>query len=180
MNNVTSILLSRVYITIMLAGLIIGIGYKLYRFGYDQGSANIRSQWSQEKEATRQEIERLKDYYSKIEAKHREENMRLTHELSEAQKSFEVTVINQQRDYEQRLLLSQNRAAFYQRQAEAGASECRDLASHTARLDRSIEEGRRLVRELRETLRLRESQLIILGQQLLNDRKLLGADDGRN
>ncbi|UWJ04310.1 putative Rz/Rzl spanin protein [Escherichia phage vB_EcoS_Uz-1] len=67
---------------------------------------------------------------------------------------------------------SERRASVYKRQAEAGTLECRSLASHAARLDNSLEEGRRLVEELRATVRLRDNQLIELGKQIQADRKL--------
>lgn len=52
-----------------------------------------------------------------------------------------------------------------------------NLASHAARLDRSLEEGRRMVAELSATLRQRDDQLRAVSKQLENDRSLFMTGD---
>ena len=76
-------------------------------------------------------------------------------------------------EYVDRLHESDSRAGTYQRLSQGAAAERASLASYAAQLDRSLTEGRSLVRELRETVRLRDEQLIVLGKQLENDRSLL-------
>jgi transketolase len=153
---------------------LIGYGaYKLYDAGVSHGSNEVQDKWDEAKKAERKEIKRLKDIIADKEEEFREENTRITHELSEAQREYEVAIANQRSEYERRLQNSTERARVYQRQAESGAAECRSLASHAAELDQSLEEGRYLVRELRDTLRLRENQLRRLGEQIMNDRTLL-------
>ena len=51
------------------------------------------------------------------------------------------------------------------------------VASHAARLDRSFEEGRRMVAELSATLRQRDDQLRAVSKQLENDRSLFMTGD---
>ena len=65
-----------------------------------------------------------------------------------------------------RMRNSENRAAAYHRMSESGAAESAALAAHTAELDRTVEEGRRLVAELRETLGQRDSEITQLGVAL--------------
>lgn len=149
------------------------LGSWIYASGSAHGASVVQAQWDKRQRADDQAIQALKDEYDSKEEAHRTKNRIITHELAEAQKSYEVALAEQRAEYDRRLQLSSNRAAIYQRQAESGAAQCRSLASHAARLDQTLEEGRSLVRELRDTLGLRDRQLILLGQQILNDRVLL-------
>ena len=144
-----------------------------YNKGFESGEANIQKKWDKAKESDKKAYESLQIKYNALEITHRAETTRITHELAEADKKHKVDLANQRSVYERRLLSSSNRSSVYQRQAESGETECRSLASHAARLDRSLEEGRSLVRELGATLGLRDQQIIMLGNQIKSDRKLL-------
>lgn len=65
-----------------------------------------------------------------------------------------------------RMRNSENRAATYRHMSESGAAESAALAAHAAELDRTLEEGRRLVAELRETLGQRDTEVTQLGEAL--------------
>lgn len=147
--------------------------YGIYRHGYSEGTADLQVLWDQEREEHEKAIRALEVEYARKEMFHRAENARITHELAEAEKAHDVALAEQRAEYDRRLLGSNRRAEVYQRQAESGAAQCRDLAGHAARLDRSLEEGRGLVADLRRTLELRDEQLRQLGRQILNDRSLL-------
>lgn len=170
------IVLKKLLPSLVLVGLVLALGYGVYRKGYGSGSADVRAEWELEVQAMREAHDQLVKEYAEREAAHRLENTRITHELSEARRTHDLVLAEQRSAYERRLLRSADRAAVYQRQAEAGAAECRSLAGHAAELDRALEEGRALVRELGETLGFRDQQVIRLGQQILNDRKLLAGD----
>ena len=73
--------------------------------------------------------------------------------------------------------LVEQRASRYQRLAKGGAVEQANLASHAARLSRSLKEGRRMVAELSATLRQRDYQLRAVSKQLENDRSLFMTGD---
>ena len=60
----------------------------------------------------------------------------------------------------------QERAELYKRKAEGSEVERGSLASHAAELDRSLEEGRRVVKDLRTTVEQRDTELILLGTHL--------------
>lgn len=162
---------------LLAAALLIGSGTYVYLCGKDDGKEVVQKKWDAEKKLYDTAIAGLKDHYGMLEAANRTKTEELTHDLAEAQKNHDVAIANAQSDFDKRLLKSQARADYYKRMSEGGSLECRNLASHAAELDRSLEEGRLLVRELRETLGLRDKQLIALGDKLQADRKLLTTTD---
>jgi len=170
-------ILKKLLPSLLVVAVLLGLGYAVYRKGYNEGVQDVTLEWELDKAAQRAAHDALVAEYEKRETAHKAENARITHELAEVQKAHEVALAEQRSAYQHRLLLSSERAAVYQRQAEAGAAECRDLAGHAARLDRALEEGRHLVRELRGTLGLRDRQVIELGKQILNDRKLVAGEN---
>lgn len=160
-----------VLLLVLVAGAWI-IHTKVKQSGFREGAASVQVQWEQDTKNYETEITRLQKLYAEKEEQHRTENKRIAYELSQANQEHAVRIATLESDYARRLQLSSNRASIYQRQAEGGAIECRDLASHASRLDASLEEGRSLVRELRATLGLRDQQLKALSDQIRNDRKL--------
>lgn len=153
------------------------VAWAIHHHGYKAGSQEIQAAWNEDKLLQQEAHQKLVDEYAKREQAHQAENERISHELAEARKAHDAALADQRAAHQQRLLLSEGRAAVYRRQAEAGTAECRDLAGHAARLDRALEQGRGLVQELRGTLGLRDQQLRHLGEQILNDRKVLGDSD---
>ena len=155
------------------AALVGLLAWGLHDHGYRRGQEEVQARWAAQQEQDRRAVEALKAEYDRREAQHRAENTRITHELAEAEKAHDVALADQRSEFERRLRDSDRRASHYQRQAAGGASQCGNLASHAAGLDRSLEEGRRLVEDLRRTLEFRDEQLRQLGRQLANDRALL-------
>lgn len=154
------------------------LGSWLYTSGSHSGASAVQKQWDAEKEATRQKTNELIAEYDEKEKAHREENQRINHELAEAKRKYEVDLADQLREYSERMRSSEARADIYQRQARSGSLESSRLASHAARLDSALEEGRHLVRELRQTVGLRDRQIILLSDQIKADRALL--NEGNN
>lgn len=93
--------------------------------------------------------------------------------LSQAQQDYSVAMAKQHAQYAIRLRSSEARNGVYNQQANAGPVECQHLASHAARLDFSLEEGRGLVRELADTVRFRDEQIKALAVQITADRLLV-------
>lgn len=87
----------------------------------------------------------------------------LTVNLTETRIRYENTVNKLKSTYANELLKSEQRAELYKRYSEADKAKQRALAEHTARLDRSLTEGRELVKQLTETIRTRDAQLRALG-----------------
>ena len=96
----------------------------------------------------------------------------LTADLTETRVRYENTVNKLKSTYANELLKSEQRAELYKRYSEADKAKQRTLAEHTARLDRSLTEGRELVKQLTETIRTRDAQLRALGVYIQEDRKM--------
>lgn len=143
------------------------------------GRDEIQALWDKDKKAHEEAIAKLKADYETKEEAHRTENRRISHALSQANIDHANALAAVELEFAKRLRSSEQRAAIYKRQAQGGTSERGDLANHASRLDASLEEGRSLVRELRETLGLRDRQVSSLSEQILNDRKLFTEESGK-
>lgn len=148
-----------------------------FKAGWNRGTDHIQTKWDAEKIATRLKITRLEQEYSAYEETHKETVRGIAQVLQNYKRKYQDELALIESEYADRVLSSEERANVYKRQSEAGAIERRNLADHAARLDRSLEEGRRLVRELRSALRQREQELGILGSQIKADRQLLHKAD---
>ena len=162
----------------ILATLVIGsLIWWVSHTSYVAGQRDIQEQWDAERATYKKAMDTLKDQYATLESKVRIDNQRNSDELAEKGKSHAVALVELRREYDGRLLQSDKRASYYQRLAKGGAVEQANLASHAARLDRSLEEGRRMVAELSATLRQRDDQLRAVSKQLENDRSLFMTGD---
>ena len=169
--------IARYIVMAIIAAAIASFFYWIWSMGNTHGKEAVQSQWNQEKLARATATQLQEDLNAALEAANRLTTEKVNNDLAEAKATHAVALANIKHDYADRLRTSEQRAAIYKREAESGSSQCRDLASHTAELDRSLEEGRSLVRELRETLRLRDDSLTAVGVKLLADRKLLTSDE---
>jgi len=144
-----------------------------YQLGKKVSYEKVHNEWNNEKQATRAKIAELEQEYQAYEFEYKKTIEDLVTQLQNSQDSFDSELVRIRNVYSDRLLNSEERASIYQRQAESGASERRSLADHAARLDKSLEEGRYLVRELGATLRQREREISVLSEQIQADRQLL-------
>lgn len=154
------------------------LGSWIRHSGVESGKATIQKEFDKYVKDKDAEIAKLVSEYGTKEEKHRLENEGINHDLAEAKEKHAVAISVLRSDLTARLRSSETRAGIYQRQAESGPTQCSSLAEHAARLDTALEEGRSLVREFGETLRLRDKQIIDLGKQIKNDRALLN-DTGK-
>ena len=162
----------------ILATLVIGsLIWWVSHTSYVAGQRDIQEQWDAERATYKKAMDTLKDQYATLESKVRIDNQRNSDELAEKELSHAVILARLNSEYAGRMQLAEQRASRYQRQAQGGAIEQANLASHAARLDRSLEEGRRMVAELSATLRQRDDQLRAVSKQLENDRNLFMTGD---
>ena len=153
--------------------LVVALVVTIYFWGSNNGQEYVQKKWDEQKVQDKKAYDKLKGEYDVLIRQHSYETGLLTSRLQAASQAHEDELARLNDVYASRLQQSGKRAELYKRQAEAGTFECRNLASHAARLDESLEQGRQLVEELRSTVRLRDSQLIELGNQIKADRKLL-------
>lgn len=158
---------------VILFLLLVYVSKGVFEFVKETGRQEVQILWAEDKEKTEQEIRDIIARYSAKEQAHREANRNNVDELNRVKKEYEDSLRDIDSSYASRLHGAEERADIYKRQAEAGAAGCTDLANHASRLDTTLEEGRSLVRELRETLRLRDNQVKALSFQITNDRVLI-------
>lgn len=166
-------ILSKALPYLFLVGSLTYVGYTGYNAIYKRGAESVQAEWDQEVRDRIDAVKAIEAEYRTKEKEYRDELAKINHELYEARRVHEVAISELRSEYTDRLHKSESRARVYQRQAESGAAECRGLASHTARLDRSLEEGRELVMQLIQLIGFREQQLTLVGEYLLADRRLL-------
>ena len=159
------------WVLILLA--LLGILAVPYVVGKNEGKFEVKAEWQKDKDATAEATQKLKDKVADLEQKNQTATTKVADELAQNQQKHAAALADLAADYTQRLLLSEGRAGVYRRQAQGSTAERDYLASHAAELDRSLEEGRSLVRELRQTVEQRDSTIRSLSKQIQADRQLL-------
>lgn len=105
--------------------------------------------------------------------KHVSSQQELFLQIQTLRKDYEKKLADIQFDYADRLRESEQRSAIYRRQQAASSDECRALAEHASRLDRSLTEGRELVKRISGNLGQCEVIFKEAVQYLINDRNHL-------
>ena len=134
--------------------------------GYSAGSSEVKQQWVAEQKANTAKANELKVNYEEQLNEYRQKTDSLSKEIYDTRTQYDDRIATIKSDYTNRLLNSEQRASVYKRMSEAGRCTSDDLSAYTAKLDRSLTEGRELVRELRELIKLRDQQLNQLGKEL--------------
>ena len=134
--------------------------------GYSAGSSEVKQQWVAEQKANTVKVNELKVKYEEQLNEYRQKTDSLSKEINDTRTQYDNRIATIKSDYTNRLLNSEQRASVYKRMSEAGKCTSDDLSAYTAKLDRSLTEGRELVRELRELIKLRDQQLNQLGKEL--------------
>lgn len=151
--------------------MLLGVGYIcfgifIYFTGYSSGSIAVTNEWNEEKLATAKYIENLRqEYNSKLEVYITKTNSLIT-EIQEKDNEYQNIIDTLNASHANELQQSQQRIELYKRMSAKDNCESGSLSAHSAKLDQSLTEGRRVVSELKELIRLRDSQLRELGKQL--------------
>lgn len=144
-----------------------------YSLGYSSGSNDKQLEWDEDIQSYQQKVRELTEQLKNQEKEYRAENTRILLELNNAKKDYEKSVAVLNANYSDRLREYEARAKIYESQAQSGKSQCRNLASYTTKLDKCLTEGRELVKELSRIIELRDNQLRLLGEQIVNERELI-------
>ena len=148
--------------------LLYGIGVSIYSTGKQAGIDEVSKEWTQEKLAYQDEILRIKTLNAGLEQDFENREAEVNKELRNVKASYERTLASNASEHAARLRNHQERADLYERKAQGSEVERRGLASHAAELDRSLEEGRRVVKDLRTTVEQRDTEIKLLGTNLKN------------
>ena len=131
--------------------------------GYSAGSAEVKQQWVAEQKANTVKVNELKVNYEEQLSEYRQKTDSLSKEIYDTRTQYDSRIATIKSDYTNRLLNSEQRASVYKRMSEAGRCASDDLSAYTAKLDRSLTEGRDVVKQLRELVKLRDAQIQQIG-----------------
>lgn len=140
--------------------------------GFYLGSLYEESSWIKKELSYKQQVINLQETIKKRDIEYANLSSNIQTRLANARRDYENQLHTISSTYADKLLKSEQRAKIYQSQASKGESERRDLASYASKLDRSLTESRELVKELTELIRLRDAQCILLGKQIIIERKV--------
>lgn len=144
----------------------------VYFLGSNHGKAKVQAKWDVDTNARNKAMTVLQVEVATKETAHALESKRIANEFTTLKEKHEKILATVQLDYTNRLRTSEGRASIYKRQAEGGATSRDRLVEFVTELDRSIEEGRYLVRELGQTLGQCERQRQLYNEQITNERRL--------
>lgn len=154
--------------------VILGYGiHSIYSLGYKNGEQTIQHSWDKEKLALQEKISNMSLEIKFKEKQYQEISSLNQLQLNKLKREYEEKLNTITTSFNNELLESNKRASIYKHKAESGSLECRNLADHATRLDRSLTEGRKVVSELSEHIKLRDREIKALSLQLLNDRHLM-------
>lgn len=154
-----------------LAG-VFAVTASVYSFGSSNGAKKVQTKWDADKKKREAAIMQLTKVYQDKEADHAAKTRNAEKQLELANEKFAKDRRAAELVFADRLRKSETRASVYQRQAEAGPLQCQSLAEHAGRLDRSLEEGRAVVQELRAALGQCAKHAGTLSTQIATDRNL--------
>lgn len=149
----------------LAVGLIYGSCTYIYNCGYDSG-VNYQIKKNQE-----QINNVLRETHLK-ENQYRNEVEKINLELQKTKDYYISYINNLSGSYNNELQSYKKRLSIYQRSSSAGTAQCKSLGSYAAKLDRSIIEGRQVVKELRGTIIQRDNQIRQLANYINSSRKL--------
>lgn len=141
-------------------------------FSYSLGQKDVREEWQKETIKHQNEMLKVEEIHKQALQEYIDKNNNLQREIVDVKKDYEAKLRNINDEYSVRLSESEQRAKVYKRMSEQGKCQSFDLSDYTTKLDRSLTEGRQVVKLLRETIELRDNQLRQIGEQLKQMEKL--------
>lgn len=158
---------------LVVVALFLGSYALVGKIAHTQGMADVQEQWDKSEKARDKQVTALKEKVASLQGEHKALSQRNSDELDQSNAAHEAALAAIRTHYEQRLQYVEKRAGVYERLSKGTATDRDRLAEHAAQLDRTLEEGRQLVGELRESLGQCEIVVGVLGTQILLDRNLL-------
>lgn len=146
-----------------------------YIAGYNEGKSKLEARYAVEKSYYLNQISSLQFKYRTKEQQYNEHLNKVKAEYNQAREEYLHSISQLESSYSSRLQQSEQRAMLYQRKASDNGG-CSALADISGRLDRSLTEGVSLVRELRDTIKLRDSQIKVLRENYNSLIKVINND----
>ena len=168
---------NKTLVLLLVALLGSGIGYF---WGHNNGVNTTYSKWLEYERAYQQQVQELESALASAEQQFNEKEVALNERIEENKAAHDAAIAAATHTFTERLRKSESRAKAYADMSQAGAAERTALADHAAKLDRSLEEGRYLVRELRETLGQRDREIMLLGEHIQNVYQLINNTGNSN
>ncbi len=161
------------FYALFLAASVTGAFALTYKLGTVNGAFVVQAAWDDAEKKRKVAIGKLETEYAVLESTHTTKVKELTDALQRSSTEYETALAGYRADFANRLQLATSRSGVYQRQAQGTAAERDRLAKHASELDRSLEEGRGLVRELRVTLGQRDATIEQLRELILSQQSML-------
>ena len=145
----------------------------IFVIGYVAGKDNATAKFNKELKGYNDALAEIRKTNAEALKKHNEYQQQNEIGLLELKAKYENNIYNLRAEYSDRLRKSEERGDMYRERVSSASLECRTLAEHTSRLDRTLTEGRELVRELRENTQQSQLAFDKVVQYLINDRNHL-------
>lgn len=158
---------------------LLGSGFG-YLWGHSNGVSATYTKWLEYERAYQQQVQELEAAIASAEQQFNEKEVELNERIKEDKAAHDAAIAAATRTFTERLRKSEGRAKTYAAMSQASADERAALADHAAKLDQSLEEGRHLVRELRETLGQRDREIMLLGEHIQNVYQLINNTGNSN
>lgn len=159
----------KVFLILLAAAAVIAVPYQM---GKNDARLELTSAQAKIDKERADKISELTQENLKLTQENQATTTRISNELAAKEKEHAEALAALRADLTGRLQLATTRQGIYQRQAQGSSAERDRLASHAAELDRTLEQGRSLVRELRETVGQRDATIRLLSEQITADRLL--------
>jgi hypothetical protein len=166
-------------ITLAAAAVLIAAGAALpaYRTGHQNGAATVQQRWDSENTQQAQaKTDQLTNTRSK-EAGHASQITQAIDDFQGARAPAADDSAVRVADAQRLQRASESRALRFLAMSKASDAERDRLASHAARLDASLAEGRVVAEQLRATVVERDAQVRLLADIIRADRTLFGSGD---
>lgn len=144
-------------------------------YGYNSGKEYVEGLRAKDKAEYLNQINLIQQDYKQKEVQYNEKISIIKKEYEFERASYIESLSRIQSTYSNKLQESEQRALLYKRKA-SNTKGCSSIADISGRLDRTLTEGISLVRELRDTLKLRESQIKVLKENYEGILKVINDD----
>ena len=167
MTHFHRLTLNRKFLLIILGGFgLLAVIFCFYNYAYTCGFDACNKEFIAYKQEQLITVQKLENEYREQEKKYQSKTQDLVQQITASKENYHTQLLAIERSYANKLQQSESRANLYSQMSRDSDSSREYLAHYTAKLDRTIVEGRQLVTELKAIIELRDEQLRQCGEQL--------------